>query len=461
MPRSVTRRTFLRIGAATAAATFISGCGVNLQRTEYLETYVRPPEEGLPGQDTWYASTCRQCPAGCGIIVRVSNGRARKIEGNPLHPLNQGKLCARGQAGLQVLYNPDRVRNALQQTGGRGARELKPLYWDSALELLTGRLQDVADPSGTAFLGGLIPDHLYAIVSRFLAALGAPPPVLYDLHSALEGRQVLRQVVGELFDMPALPIFDIARTEVVFSFGANFLETWQSPVAYSYAYGRMRGGQLGKRGYLVQFESRFSATAASADEWIPVEPGTEGLVALAIGKIIVEEGLGHLESHREHEVLYQNVNVGAVADASGVPASELARLARVFADARHQVAIAGGTLAGQRGAAAATAAALALNVTVGHLGQHGAFSLTQNPGNILDQAPLSTFREVQNLIQRMKDGQVHLLFIHSTNPIFELPAAAGFVEALAEVPFVVSFSPFVDETAALADLILPDHTYLE
>lgn len=461
MAYTVTRREFLKIGTASAASAVISGCSANLQRTEYLESYVRAPEEGLPGEDLWYASTCRQCPAGCGIIVRVSNGRARKIEGNPLHPLNRGKLCARGQAGLQVLYNPDRLRNAVRQVGRRGSRQFEPIYWDDAINLLTERLQaEVSAPSGIAFVGGLIPDHLYALVSRFLAALGAPPPVLYDLHSALEGRQALTHTVGELFDVPALPIFDIARAEVVFSFGANFLETWQSPVAYGGAYGRMRRGQLGERGYVVQFEPRFSATAASADEWVPVVPGTEGLVALAVGKIIVEQGLGHAESHREHEVLYQNVNVAKVAEVSGVTVDELSRLAMIFAQAHHQVAIAGATLAGQREGTAAMTAALALNLAVGHLGEHGSFFLTQIPST-LEQATLSTFGEVQALIQRMRAGQVRLLFIHGTNPVFELPAATGFMEALTEVPLVVSFSPFVDETSSQVDLILPDHTCLE
>jgi len=460
MPEKISRRQFLKIGAATGAATVVSGCTLNLQRTEYLETYLRPPEEGLPGEDLWYASTCRQCPAGCGIIVRVSEGRARKIEGNPLHPLNRGKLCARGHAGLQVLYNPDRVRNALRQTGGRGSRQFEPLYWEDALKLVVEHLQSAA-PSEIAFLGGLIPDHLYAIVRRFLGALGAPPPVLYDLHSALEGREVLQQVMNKFFGAPVLPIFDIARAEVIFSFGANFLETWQSPVAYSHAFGRMRGGQLGERGYLVQFEPRYSTTAASADEWVPVAPGTEGLVALAIGKIIVEEGLGHLASHREHEALYRDVNVGEIAETSGVPVEELARFARLFADVHHQIAIAGGTLSGYQDAIPAMAAAMALNVTVGHMGAHGSFYLTQSPGDGLERAQLSTFEDVQALIRRMQAGQVKVLFIHSTNPVFELPAAAGFLDALAQVPFVVSFSPFIDETAVQADLILPDHTYLE
>ena len=113
-PTRISRRKFIQLGALTSTAMAVSGCTINLQRSETIEPYVIPPEESLPGENVWYATTCRMCSAGCGIIVRVSNGRARKIEGNPLHPLNAGKTCARGQAGLQYLYNPDRLRNAVR-----------------------------------------------------------------------------------------------------------------------------------------------------------------------------------------------------------------------------------------------------------------------------------------------------------------------------------------------------------
>src|SRR3990170_1044137 len=172
MPKSLSRREFLKIAAGAMVVTNLALSA----RSIALEPYVRPPEEALPGQATWYASTCRQCPAGCGIVVRVINGRAKKIEGNPLHPLNHGKLCARGQAGLQVLYNPDRLKNAVRQTGGRGSRQFTPLPW--------------------------------------LEAIGAPPPLLFDLHSALEGRSAASHVSQLLFNAPELPLYDLARAEV-------------------------------------------------------------------------------------------------------------------------------------------------------------------------------------------------------------------------------------------------------
>src|SRR5512145_2550906 len=155
MSKTLSRREFLKIAGGAAGGTALAPA----IRSFVIEPFLRPPEEDLPGKATWYASTCRQCPAGCGIIVRTINGRAKKIEGNPLHPLNQGKICARGQAGLQVLYNPDRLQNAVQQSGGRGSRQFEPLYWDDAIDLLAEKVASRGSPDRLVFLGGLMPDH--------------------------------------------------------------------------------------------------------------------------------------------------------------------------------------------------------------------------------------------------------------------------------------------------------------
>lgn len=459
MPKTLTRKDFLKIAAG---ATVITGLAPAV-RSITIEPYVHPPEEELPGQATWYASTCRQCPAGCGIVVRTINGRARKIEGNPLHPLNRGKLCARGQAGLQVLYNPDRLRNALQQTGGRGSRQYEPLYWPEALDLLSEKITTLSSVERLAFLGGLMPDHVYQLASNLLRALGAAPPVIYDLQSALEGRSTASQLSKVFFGMPDLPVYDISQSDVVLSFGANFLETWMSPVAQSSAYGTMRQGRIGSQGLFVQFEPRLSSTAASADEWIPVRPGAEGFVALAIGRIIIEERLGHVGNYRSQAILYQNVDVREMAAVSDVPVDTLRRLAGAFADADRAVAIPGGYLAGQRNGFSSMLAVQALNLVVAQVGREGGVFLS-NPGptTLLQQdQSVNTFDEMMDLIKRMNAGMIDLLLICGANPMYELPAAAGFAEAITHVPFVVSFSPFVDETAVWADLILPDHTYLE
>ncbi len=446
----LTRRKFLQAGSVAAAASVLSGCTLNLQRIEYLESYAEPPEEGLPGEDLWYATTCRQCQAGCGVIVRVSNGRARKVEGNPNHPVNRGKLCARGQAALQELYDPDRLQNPVMQKGGRGSLQFEPILWENGLYELGNSVQS-ADPAGVAFLAGNLSSHLNEIIRRFTDGLSAPPPVVYSLGDELDGRAALAQASGALFGSPSIPYYDLARAEVVFSFGANFLETWLSPVSQSRNYAAMRRGPLGKRGYLVQFEPRISSTAASADKWVPVRPGTEGLVALALGKLISE-------ARGRQDELYQGVVIAELAEASGVPVEELEHLAQVFAQHEHSLAIAGNGLAGQHNTVPAVAAVQALNAIAGRLGQPGGVFL---PKPAAEERPPSTFADVLELIGRMKAGQVSILLIHGCNPVFELPPAAGFVEALQNVPLVVYFGSAVDETAVQSDMILPDHTNLE
>jgi len=457
MTKKILRRDFLKLATGAVVATGIAP----VIRRIILEPYVHSPEETLPGKATWYASTCRQCPAGCGIVVRTINGRAKKIEGNPNYPLNRGKLCARGQAGLQVLYNPDRLKNAVLQSGGRGSNIFEPLYWPDALELLAKKITTLSNPARLAFLGGQMPDHLHDLVNRWLEALGSPAPIMFDLLTAFEGRSSIVQASEALFGVQQYPVYDIQNADVIFSFGANFLETWGSPVSYNHAFGEFRQGQTGGRGFLVQFESRLSATAALADEWVPLRPGTDGLLALAIGRIIIENRLG-VFTQREAD-LYQDVEVDVLADASGISVERLERLANVLASANRPLVISGGSPLGQQNGHAAFQAIQALNLILRRYGQRGGVFLSSPvPVDTLTPAgPPASFQSVQRLIERMRSDEVDLLFIHGANPLFELPASAGFAEAIRRVPYVVSFSPFVDETAVWADLILPDHTYLE
>jgi len=311
-----------------------------------------------------------------------------------------------------------------------------------------------------AFLGDLMPDNLHHLVNLWLEAMGAPPPIMFDLLTALEGRSSIIQASETLFGVPQYPVYDIQNADVIFSFGANFLESWGSPVKYNHAFGEFRG-QPGGRGFFVQFESRLSATAASADEWVPLRPGMDGLVALAIGRIILENRLSAFT--QEQADLYQDVDVNSLAESTGISVKKLERLANIIASANRPLVIPGGYPLGQQNGQAAFQAIQALNLILGRFGQRGGVFLS--PPVPVDTLPSAgapdSFQSMQHLIERMSSGEVDLLLIHGTNPIFELPAAAGFLEAIRRVPFVVSFSSFVDETAVWADLILPDHTYLE
>ena len=460
MTKRITRRQFIQVGGLAGTAVALSGCTISLQKPEFLTPFVVPPEEALPGQNIWYASACRQCPAGCGIVVRVSNGRAHKIEGNPQHPLNHGRLCARGQAGLQVLYNPDRLQNAVRQDG-RGTQKFTPLQWEDALTQLAERVK-AARPGGVAFYSSLISDSLSALAFPLMQALGAEPPVFYDSIGAYGGRGTLSRVTGQMLSTePAQPFFDLVSSDVVFSFGADLTGTWLSPVAYGRAYGQMRGRALGKRGYLVQFEPRMSASGAIADEWVPIKPGTEGQVAMALGKVMVDQGIGAAASS-PYAPLFQNVDAAGIAEYSGVGMARLEKLAHAFGDYEQPAAIPGGAVTGCTNGVEATVAVMLLNALAGNLDRdQSALWLTPPPPDpAFAGTKVATFKDVQALIEAMRAGQIDVLLVHG-NPLYELPVTAGFAEGLAKVPFVVSFSSMVDETVVQSDLTLPDNSYLE
>ncbi len=454
MTNKLSRRDFLKLAGAGAAATAIlTGCGP-ASRYVVREPYTQMPEYTYNGQSTYYATTCRECPAGCGIVVRTHQGRAIKVEGNKSHPVNLGKTCARGQAALQGLYNPDRVQEPVRQNG-RGSGDYTPLTWEDAVTVVKDALADNR-PGEVVFLLGLAPNHLTDLVTEITAALGAPSPIRYGAYGLFEARNTLAEAAGRILGERSLPVFDLANADVTFSFGANFLETWLSPVAYSRGYARMRRGAAGNRGHLVHFEPRQSQTASKADEWIPCLPGTEGLLALAVGRLVAESRGGALPE------AFLDVDVVAIAAASGVDEETLRRLAALLAGAEHPLVIPGGAALGLSNGLETAEAILALNALMGNLGQTGGVSLTPElPVHAGNRRLPNTLVDIADLTEKMKAGKVKVLFIHGVNPLFEFPAALDFAAALANVPLVISFASFPDETAAQSDFIFPDHTPLE
>jgi anaerobic selenocysteine-containing dehydrogenase len=454
MRKKISRRDFLKMmGASAATAAVLTGCGP-ISRYVVREPYTKMPEYSYNGLSTYYASTCRECPAGCGIVVRTMQGRALKVEGNPNNPVNLGKTCSRGQAALQGLYNPDRIQHPYKQMRGR----TKPaqLTWDEAVAEVKQAISS-NPPAGIAFLLGMTSDHLADLVTEITTGLGAPAPWRYGALEMFDGRTTLAKAASQVFNKASLPFFDLGNADLTFSFGANFLETFLSPVAYGRGYSAMRRGvRDGKRGYLVQFEPRLSQTAAAADEWIPVVPGSAGLVALGIGRAAAQLKGGSMPA------AYQNVDLGQVADASGVSQATLKRLAGLFANAAHALAIPGGSALEASNGLEAGQAILALNVLVKNLGQTGGVFLTPSlPVHASNPVVPNTFKDMENLVALMKSGSIKVLFIHGINPVFELPTSLEFTKALANVPTVISFASFPDETSQQADYIFPDHTGLE
>ncbi len=440
MSEQVSRRDFLKLAGLGAATTAIlTGCGP-ASRYVKREPYQQMPEYNLVGQSTYYATTCRECAAGCGLVVRTYQGRAIKTEGNAHHPLNLGKTCARGQATLHGLYNPDRVQGP------------STANWDDGIQAIADAFKKYK-PSEIAFLMGMAPDHLYDLVSDLAQATGMNKPLRYGALGMFESRATLSKAAENVLGQAGLPWFDVGKAQVVFSFGANFLETWLSPLAYTRGFAGLREKETKLRGTFVQFESRMSATGAKADKWIPIRPGTEGLVALAIGKLVSEIRSGVALP------AFAEVDPAQVAADAGITLTALEELASMFVNS-NVLAIPGGAALGQTNGLEIAEAVLTLNALSNNFGKPGGVYLSALAPNQEETSRPASPIEMYDLVEKMKGGSVKALFVHGVNPVFELPKTLGFEEALANVE-LYSFATFPDETAAKAKYLLPDHHGLE
>jgi anaerobic selenocysteine-containing dehydrogenase len=460
MSNKISRRDFLKLAGVGAAGTAVlTGCGP-AARYVTREPYTQMPEYTYNGLSTFYATTCRECSAGCGLVVRTYQGRAIKVEGNPNNPVNLGKTCARGQVALEGLYNPNRIRGPIKNTRGQklsgtGIQNLDPtMSWDDAIQVVSDALSK-NKPEEIAFLVGMAPDHLFDLVTDLTKAAGAPAPIRFGALGMFEARATLMQAANDLFGQSGMPFFDIANSDLVFSFGANFLETWLSPVAQTRGYAKLRRGNPNQRGYLVQFEARMSQTGGKADEWIPITPGTESLVALALGNLIATAAGGTMPA------AYANVDVNSIATYAGVSLDTLQRLATMFAQASHPLAFPGGAALGLSNGLQTAESILALNALVNNVGKDGGVYLSP-------LAPLAdayhrpaSLKEMAGFVDQLKSGKIKVLFVHGVNPLFELPHSLGFADALKNVPQIISFATFPDETAVQADYIFPDKHGLE
>jgi len=422
-----------------------------------LIPYLIPPEDVIPAVPTWYSSVCRQCNAGCGVIVKIVDGRAKKMEGNPLHPINKGKLCARGQAAPQVVYNPDRIKTPLKRNGDRGTGNYVEISWDEAISALSKNLADLSrsgQSNGVYLLTGPVSGHLKVLLTDFMSAYGSQNYMQYDL---FQHRNLLfaNQVS---MGLNSIPYYNIEKAKYLLSFGADFSTNWLSPVNMSLGYGKMRQGSS-VRGKLVQVEPRMSLTGMNADEWVPARPGTESILALAIAKAILDKGYYRGGDAGSWRALVDKFTPKDAAEITDVEQSRIERIAKEFTENRPSLAIGGDELSGYENGISGIVAVNILNHLAGNLGSDG--TVVPNPENFINGSKLDFNHRLSTLTAASANSKVKALLVYDTNPVFTAPKSAGVEEALKKVPFIASFSSFMDETTAMADLILPSHTSLE
>jgi molybdopterin-containing oxidoreductase family iron-sulfur binding subunit len=441
------RRDFLKLVGTGAGAAAAAGC---TDPVEKLIPYVVQPEEITPGLPVIYASTCQECSVGCGLHVRTREGRPIKLEGNPEHPINRGRLCARGQASISRTYHADRFRSALAR-GDDG--NLTPITWDDA----TSRLAKAVAAAGrkVAVLGAPAGPTLGGLIDQWLAAVGGGKRVVYEPFAP----ESLVAATEAVFGVASVPVFDLSDSDLVIDFGSDSLSTGLSPVEHArqLAESRDATSEAGRDARLVYVGPRLDETASSSDEWLAAKPGTEGILALAIARIALEASGGRGDALADAEASVRRnlsgFDAASVAAKTGISAETIRRLGAAVARASRPVALPPGVALTGRRATATAAAVMLLNAVAGAIGR-----------NVRIGAPApeaSSFRDVARLVDAMRSGDVEVLIVHGADPVLSLPAKSGFGAALGNVKLVVSTASMPDETSALAHLVLPDHTPME
>ncbi|MYC31635.1 MAG: molybdopterin-dependent oxidoreductase [Chloroflexi bacterium] len=464
----LSRRNFL--AWAGIAATGAIAC--NLFDDELrVQSPALIPEDLVSGRDNWYATYDGSTPGGQGVLVRVMEGRAKKVRGNPRFPTNQGKQSPAADAMLQSLYHPDRIAGPMLRNGPRGSGRFRPVTWEEALN----RFNAAVDANGSRML--LLTDDRCASFARIC---GAFADAFGGRHVAFGGAAddaAYRAAVQDVMGSGNLPYHDIAHAHTLVSFGSDFLSTWGSPTAYSVGYGKFRSGEYTHhRGTHIHFGARYSMTAANADKWVPITPGAEGYAAMAVAWGIADS---HPESSYVQAITGED-GPGALSqftpDANAgilqIPDAVLdgKSLNEFFHDLAHDYAAHHGLAIGGGGEAAAysngkfnASAVLMLNYIMGNVGHEG--GLLPNPDGPISSpgpVPLVSLDEWRLIAGDIANGATGLVIINSADPVHGLPAGVGMADALRnENVAIISASPFIDDTSVMADLLIPDRVALE
>ena len=506
---TLSRRNFLKATAGVAAGAALTAA-LNRRQSSLAEIHgtnvkrYRRFSQGIAATEKMVPTVCLMCPNGCGMQGRVVDGRLVKVEGSPVHPVNLGVLCPKGQASPELLYNPDRIAGPLRRVGKRGQGSWEPIPWETALSLVAQRLTQLRDsghPERFAFLYGETRGQMRELITRFTHAVGSPNAISHDslgVEAAKLGN-LLTQGICDSF------AYDLENCNYLLSFGAGLLESGRAVQRFISGYAYMRRGRP-NRGKVVVIDGRQGISGAKADEWIPARPGTEAALALGMANAIISAGLFDAGFVRDHTFGFEDWEEGTVkhkgfkslvlekyspaqvAEITGVPAGTITRLAAEFAANRPALAVIpheNTLLSGNANGLYAAMAIHCLNALVGSIDAPGGVQVQRYPPcpgwpelppDTVAEAGRATPRldgagaifplarhAYQAVPDSLRDGRgVDVLFLYDANCMYECPGGAGrWQDAFTGIDTIVSFSSFLDDTTLYADLVLPDHTFLE
>jgi anaerobic selenocysteine-containing dehydrogenase len=502
-----TRRNFIKCAVGGLGGTLLSPLPWKLIDDIAIWTqnwsWVPVPAEG---KFSTVNTVCTLCPGGCGIEVRKVGDRVVKIEGRADYPVNRGAICPLGMAGPQLLYHEGvRWKGPMKRVGPRGSLEWKEIPWSEAINLAADRIQGLREKGVPEQVGAIDGNQTGSTVSlfikRLLNAIGNPN------YMPVSGGEDTYEAAMFVMQGTKGPVtFDLENSDFILSFGCGLLDGWGAPGRVLRAWSQWATGRPHNTTYLVQVDPRLSATASKADTWIAPFPGTEGALALGLCHVIIKEKLYSKRFIEEYafgfddwvetggtkhtgfaNIVLQKYSPQAVEQMTGVGREVIADVARKFVTAKAPLALSGRGKGRLPGSLYEFMAVHALNALAGRINQRGgvlaagdlplaswpkpAYDRVALKGlsrSRIDRAGTSLYPFAESLLHKFSEAIINgtpspidTLLVCSANPAYTLPESRQVDRALSRIPFIISLSPFLDETSLMADLILPDHTHLE
>lgn len=460
------RRKFLKLGGTIAAVGVTGSCG---QMAQTIIPYVTPPDEGInPVDGTWYFTTCKMCNGGCGIMVRTVLGRAKKVEGNADHPVNFGGVCSRGQASVYQLYHPERLKKPLLRSGPKGTNSFKEITWEEASSLLASNMKTAGKNSYA--IASNSSDAVSVIAAKTLKKMGSDHFVTQEI-SAFENRRFSPAYVT--------PLPDVSKAGCLLLLGADIFDGGSYAAHYGERFGRMRSGKEFKRGMMIYAGPRVSLTAGSADMYVATKPGTLGVLALIVAHeyiaVLKERGASH-PNMKDWEKSLSNIPDWEKSLAgyvnryrtTGVSEETIKKIAKSLYENQPSAVIAGEDLAAHSNGEQSFAAVDFLNMVLRDTWdeKRGLWSSSDETifalKKMKDAAGIpETATTLRNTLSAAVSGKMKLGLIIDCDPAHGLPIGLNPQKALANTGFVASFGCFLNDTTKYADLVLPDHHFLE
>lgn len=444
----ISRKQFLGLLAASAAFA-TAGC-TNYRDKGEIVPYTKKPEEITPGVANYYASTCTGCAQACGTLIKTREGRPVKVDGNPDHPINRGKLCAKGQASILSLYDPSRLRSPRY---GAASTKSGDASWNDADADIVQHLTDCRRDGKTIllFTPQVQSPTLRKLLSEFTATFPSAQIVAYSLLNDGARKRAWEACYGQT----PLPALLWEQAKVIVALEADFLGTDGFSVEQNrqFASGRdiMRSSDF-NRFYAV--ESGFSSTGANADYRLRLHPSAQAAFVLSL--------LNEIVLKRKAAPAPQSLR-------AAIGAHDLAAFCTRYAVSPKVVAhLVDDLIANRRKAIVYAGPALPEEA---HLAVHvlndilGCTALYGEPGgetgSAADAGRLASSSDVERAVEAMKSGAVGMVLHCGVNPVYDLPRAFGYAEALKQVPLSVDLAEAASETGQLCTYLLPVHNALE